>query len=257
MELAGKSAVVTGGGSGIGKAISAALLQSGAAVAIASRNASRLKAAEAELSRWGRVLPVAMDVTDREQVERGFAAIASAFEKIDILINNAGLSGMTRLDEPEDRRWFEIVDTSLNGTYLVTKAALRLMTAPSGGRIVNISSVLGRFGAPGYSAYCAAKHGVIGFTKAAALELAPRGITVNALCPGWVDTEMARESIRESAGLLGISLEEFRRRAVEAMPIKRFLEADEIAAAVLFLCSAKAAGITGQTLHVCGGQVML
>jgi NAD(P)-dependent dehydrogenase (short-subunit alcohol dehydrogenase family) len=257
MELAGKSAVVTGGGSGIGKAIAAALVQNGAKVAIASRNASRLKAAEAELGRYGRVLAVTMDVSRKEQVERGFAEIASAFERIDILVNNAGLSGMTRLDDPDDRLWFDILVTNLGGTYLATRAALRFMTAPRGGRIVNISSVLGRFGVPAYSAYCASKHGVIGFTKAAALELAPRGITVNAICPGWVDTEMARASIEQTSALLGIPPEEFRKRAVEAMPIKRFLEAEEIAAAVLFLCSPKASGITGQTLHVCGGQVML
>jgi NAD(P)-dependent dehydrogenase (short-subunit alcohol dehydrogenase family) len=125
-----------------------------------------------------------------------------------------------------------------------------------GGRIVNLSSVLGRFGVSGYAAYCAAKHGVIGFTRALALELAPREITVNALCPGWVETDMADQGIRETASALGISPEEFREQAIAGVPLKRFLDPSEIAKLALYLTSEEASGITGQTYNICGGQVM-
>ena len=121
------------------------------------------------------------------------------------------------------------------------------------GRIVNLSSVLGRFGVSGYSAYCTAKHGVLGFTKALALEVASQGITVNAICPTWVDTAMARQGIEETAAIIGISADEFRNQAIEAIPIKRMAKAEEVAGLVVFLCSDKASAITGQALNVCGG----
>jgi NAD(P)-dependent dehydrogenase (short-subunit alcohol dehydrogenase family) len=140
--------------------------------------------------------------------------------------------------------------------YLITKEVLRNMKDHSGGRIINISSVLGKFGVPGYTAYCASKHGVLGFTKALALEVAGRGITVNAICPGWVDTEMARLGIEESASYQGITAQQFKRQAIQAVPIKRFLEAEEVAELVLYLVSSKAGGITGQAINICGGQTM-
>jgi 3-hydroxybutyrate dehydrogenase len=121
------------------------------------------------------------------------------------------------------------------------------------GRIINMSSVLGRFGVPGYAAYCTAKHGILGFTKALALEVAPRGITVNAICPTWVDTAMARQGIEETAAVIGITPEEFRKQAVRAIPIGRMVEASEVAALAVFLASPKAAGITGEAINIAGG----
>jgi NAD(P)-dependent dehydrogenase (short-subunit alcohol dehydrogenase family) len=131
------------------------------------------------------------------------------------------------------------------------------MKSNANGRIINISSVLGKFGVPGYSAYCATKHGMIGFTRAVALEVVGRGITVNAICPGWVDTEMARLGLEESAANQGITPEEFKKQAVAAVPIGRFLDADEVAGLALYLASDKAAGITGQAINICGGQTMV
>src|SRR5581483_4495588 len=130
--------------------------------------------------------------------------------------------------------------------YLVTKAVLRRMPDQAGGRVINISSVLGKFGVPGYTAYCTTKHGLIGFTRAPALEVVGRGITVNTDCPSWFDTEMA--------ALQGITRAELKAQAIENVPIGRFLEAEEIAELVCYLTSAAAAGITGQAINICGGQ---
>jgi ketoreductase len=252
MDLTGKTALVTGGGTGIGKAISRAMAKNGARVAVASRNPAHLKGAAS-----GALLPIEMDIRNNEQVQKGVAKILETWGPIDILVNNAGVSGLTRIDDADDGRWRDIVETNLTGTYLVTKEALRSMKNNANGRIINISSVLGKFGVPGYSAYCATKHGMIGFTRALALEVVGRGITVNAICPGWVETEMARLGIEESAANQGITPEEFKKQAVAAVPIGRFLDADEVAELALYLASDKAGGITGQAINICGGQTMV
>jgi len=253
MSLSGKIALVTGGGTGIGKAIAEALAGRGARVAAASRNPAHLKFAHG----GGSMMAVEMDVRDKAQVQAGVAKIRESWGPVDILINNAGISGLTTMDDPDDRRWRDIIETNLTGSYLVTKEVLKYMKDDAGGRVINVSSVLGKFGVPGYAAYCSAKHGIIGFTRAVALEVVGRGITVNAICPGWVETEMARQGIEESAAFEGITPEAFRKRAVEMVPIKRFLDADEVAGLVLYLVSEKAAGITGQALNICGGQTMV
>jgi ketoreductase len=202
-------------------------------------------------------LPVEMDIRKKEQVQSGVAAVIETWGPIDILVNNGGISGINPIDDPDDSRWRDIVETNLTGTYLVTKEVLKFMRNHAGGRIVNVSSVLGKFGVPGYSAYCATKHGVIGFTRALALEVVGRGITVNAICPGWVESEMARLGIEESAARERITPAEFKKRAVEAVPIGRFLDADEVAELALYLVSDKARGITGQAINICGGQTMV
>jgi 3-hydroxybutyrate dehydrogenase len=256
--LAGKVAIVTGGGSGIGKAISEGLAKEGARVAVASRSASHLDAAAQSLKRLGSpFLALQADIRSKEQVRKAVERVAAAWGGVDILVNNAGVSGLNRMDDADDGRWYDILETNLTGTYLMTKEVLKVMRQRSGGRIINISSVLGKFGVPGYSAYCASKHGLIGFTKALALELVERGITVNAVCPGWVETAMARSGIEESAGFQGITPEEFKKRALQAVPIRRFLAAEEVAHLVCYLASPAAAGITGQALNVCGGQTMV
>ena len=258
MLLAGKVAVVTGGGSGIGKAISEGLGKNGAKVAVASRSPSHLEAAQELFKNLDRpLLALPMDIRKKEEVRKAVDRVIAAWGRIDILVNNAGISGLNRMDDPDDSRWYDIIETNLTGTYLVTKEVLKVMKDHSDGRIINIASVLGKFGVPGYSAYCASKHGVIGFTRALALEVVHRGITVNTVCPGWVDTEMARLGMEEGAAYQGLSVEEFKRQAMGAVPIKRFLAPEEVAYLVSYLASPKAGGITGQAINICGGQTMV
>ena len=254
----GRVALVTGGGTGIGKAIGLQLAKNGARVAIASRNHSHLDAASAEFRSLSLlVLPVQMDVRNKKDVQRAVSEVVAEWGEIHILVNNAGISGLITTDDPDDTKWYDILDTNLNGMYLITKEVLQHMPEHQGGRVINVSSVLGKFGVPGYTAYCTTKHGMIGFTRALALEVVNRGITVNAICPGWVDTEMATQGIKETAALQGITLEEFKAQAVAAVPIKRFLEADEVAGLVCYIASDLARGITGQAINICGGQTMV
>ena len=256
--LDGKVALVTGGASGIGRAIALKLAQAGAKVAIASRRLPVLEQAAEDIAKGSpAVRPYAMDVREKSDVQRTVDGIVSEWGAIHILVNNAGISGLSMLSDPDDSRWYDIMDTNLNGLYLVTKAVLRHIPDHSGGRVINISSVLGKFGVPGYTAYCTTKHGMIGFTRALALEVVSRGITVNAICPGWVDTDMAERGIKETAALQGITADEFRAQAIAAVPIRRFLEAEEVAELVCYVASDAARGITGQAMNLCGGQTMI
>jgi ketoreductase len=256
--LKDKIALISGGATGIGKAIAVKLAKNGAKVAIASRKREHLQKVAAELAQLGlTVVPVQMDVRVKAEVERAVAEIVTQWGAIHILVNNAGISGQSLMSDINDSKWYDIVDTNLNGMYLLTKATLRHIPYQAGGRIINISSVLGKFGAPGYTAYCTTKHGMIGFTRALALEVVSRGITANTICPGWVDTEMATVSINENAKLIGITAEEFKAQAVAAVPIRRFLEAEEIAELVAYIASDAARGITGQAMNICGGQTMV
>jgi ketoreductase len=258
--LSGKTAIVTGGGTGIGKAISLSFAKNGAQVAIVGRNGVQLDAAVAEFATAGlskHVLALEMDVSKKDDVRRGVAEVTQQWGAIHILVNNAGKSGLSLIDDRDDSKWYDILDTNLNGMYLATKEVLQHIPPGSGGRIINISSVLGKFGVPGYTAYCTSKHGMIGFTRALALEVVNRGITVNAVCPGWVDTAMATQGINETAAVLGVTPEEFKAEAIAGVPIKRFLEAEEVAELVCYLASEHAKGITGQAINICGGQTMV
>ena len=251
----GSIALVTGGGRGIGRAIALALGGMGTTIAIAARTRSQLESTARELESAGaRAIPVEMDVTSETSIARAVDALRIDVPHLDILVNNAGVGGGEPVAGSDIERWRRTIDTNLTGTYLVTRAVLPLMRG--GGRIINLSSVLGRFGVPGYTAYCASKHAVIGFTRALALELAPKQITVNAICPGWVDTEMAEQGMRQVAAATGQTFEQFRASALGAVPIKRIIQPEEVAGLVAFLASPGAAAITGQTYNICGGQTM-
>lgn len=252
--LKDRVALITGGGEGIGRGIAEALAERGVRVAICGRRPRPLEdTAQHVRSSGGDALAITADVTKRDEVQQAVATIVKEWGQIDILVNNAGMSGRTPIDDPDDSRWLNILQVNLTGSYLCTKLVLPYMKDAAYGRIINLSSVLGRFGVPGYAGYCTAKHGIIGFTKAVALEVAGRGITVNAICPTWVDTAMARLGIEETASVLQMSPETFREMAIAAVPIKRMADVSEIAATTLFLCSPAAAAITGQAINVCGG----
>ena len=199
-----------------------------------------------------RSLAVTMDVRDAKSVDAGIRGIVDRFGKIDIVVNNAGISGVTPVDAADTAPWLDIIQTNVLGTYFVTRAAVPHI--PNGGRVIVISSVLGKFGVPGYSAYCTAKTGLIGFTRSLALELAPRKITVNAICPGWTDTEMARSGMRDIAASEGITVEEFKKIAMSRVPLGEMVEPEEVANLAAFLAGETGNRITGQAVSICGGS---
>ncbi|HUB10557.1 MAG TPA: SDR family NAD(P)-dependent oxidoreductase [Acetobacteraceae bacterium] len=224
-------AVVTGGTRGIGAAIADRLAADGFRVIVAARHPPTACAHECS----------ACDVTDAASVRTLFSRLS----RVDSLVNCAGLAGVNALDG-DDALWHAIIAANLHGTYYCCKASLPLLPDGSG-RIVNIASVLGLRGVPDQTAYCAAKHGVVGFTRALALAVAPRGITVNAVCPGWVDTDMARQRFVE----LGISREE----AAAGIPTGHIATPAEVADAVAWLLRPEARSVTGQALPIEGGTM--
>lgn len=250
-----RTVVVTGGGRGIGRAIALAFAEPGAHIIITSRTQSQLDQTAEELRAKGaEATAIPMDVGDEAAVAHGLGSLHGKVKTIDVLVNNAGVGGGEVVQGSDVARWKRTLDTNLFGMYLVTRQVLPLMV--NGGRIVNLSSVLGRFGVPGYTAYCATKHGVIGFTRALSLELAKRRITVNAISPGWVETDMATLGMTQGATHAKVSFDEFKKLMLDDVPIKRMIDPAEVAALVKFLCSADASAITGQTYNICGGQTM-
>jgi 3-hydroxybutyrate dehydrogenase len=254
-HLARKVALVTGAGSGIGRAIAQALAARGAAVCIGDINLEAARAVASEIERAsGRALAVRGDVSQRGQVQTLVAETARAFGRLDILVNNAGLQFIAPVQEFPEERWDQLIGIMLTGTFLCTKYALPHMIGRRWGRVVNISSIHGMVASPYKSAYISAKHGIIGFTRTLALEVAEHGITANAICPGYVRTPLVENQIADQARVHGIPPAEVVERIMLApAAIKRLLEPDEIAAAVLYLCSEMARGVTGSVLAVDAG----
>lgn len=254
MLLHGKVALVTGASRGIGQAVAERFSEEGARVALTARDGDALdRLARSIDPSLERVFWVGADVAQPEDVRRAVEQTVRRWDRIDVLVNNAGLSGLTPAAGDGDADWDRILDVNLTGAWRFVRAALPHFKDREQGRVINISSVLGKFGVPGYAAYCASKSGLIGLTRALAQELAGRGITVNAICPGWVETEMARHGMQTQAGKLSISVEEFRRRALAAVPIGRMLEPSEVADLAVYLASDAAGGLTGQAISLCGG----
>ena len=254
MDLKQKIAVITGGGSGIGRGIAIVLANAGARVVICGRQQETLDETLSLLQKSGSSgRAITCDVTSPNQLNSLFNQVAEKWKQVDVLVNNAGAGGSNPIND-SGKRWRSILATNLDGPFHCTRAALPWI--PEGGRIVNISSILGRFGVPGYTAYCSSKHGLIGFTRALALELAPRRITVNAVCPGWVETEMARLGMEEGAKETGMEYGEYRRRALNNVPLKEIVQPHEVGELVCFLASDGARNITGQSYNLCGGQIM-
>lgn len=256
-RLTGRNALVTGASRGIGRAIAVRLAAEGAHVAAGVRSGKDGETVvETMKAAGGEGIAVLLDVTDPASVATGVERAARPHRRLDVVVNNAGIAGVTPLggDQRSDERWARTLDVNLTGTWRVCRAAYPFLA--DGGRIVNLSSVSGRFGVALNGAYCASKHGVIGLTRALALELAPRKITVNAICPGWVDTEMGRHGIHGFGKQAGVSEEQAFEMAAKMTPLGAVLTPGEIAALVAYLASDEARNVTGQALVIDGGQVM-
>ncbi|TDV34045.1 NAD(P)-dependent dehydrogenase (short-subunit alcohol dehydrogenase family) [Paraburkholderia caballeronis] len=253
--LGGRHAVVTGGGSGIGAATAAALLRTGARVTLMGRDAVRLDAQRAALGGGDRIACASVDVTDETAVETAFAQAADGLGPIDILVNNAGQAQAAPFTRTDAALWRRMLDVNLTGVFLCTRAVLPAMLERKSGRIVNVASTAGQTGYPYVAAYCASKHGVIGLTRALALEVATQGVTVNAVCPGYTETELLRASLDQIMQKTSRSEAEARSQLLRHNPQQRFVTPEEVANAVLWLCAPGSSAITGQSISVSGGEI--
>ncbi|MCX7169991.1 MAG: SDR family NAD(P)-dependent oxidoreductase [Proteobacteria bacterium] len=254
--LSGKHAVVTGGGTGIVAAIAEALISAGAAVSIMGRTGQRLRAEAARLEQGGRAQACVADVTDPTSVSAAFAAASAAFGPVQILINNAGAAKSAPFARTGLDLWQEMLAVNLTGVYLCCQEALPPMLEAGYGRIVNIASTAALTGYAYTSAYCAAKHGVVGLTRSLALETARAGVTVNAVCPGYTETDMLRRTLENIAKKTGRGEDEARAEIAKHYPQGRLITPQEVANAVLWLCQPGAESITGQSIAVAGGEIM-
>ena len=254
--LQGRLAVVTGGGRGIGAAIAGVLGQAGARLALLGRDRAELEArAHALMDEQATEAKfIACDVADEASVAHAFAALREAMGDPQILVNNAGQSAGVAFAQTTRETWDRMIAVNLTGTFLCTQQVLPAMLAAGAGRIVNIASTAGLKGYSHTAAYCAAKHGVVGLTRALAMETAKQGITVNAVCPGYTDTGMAAAAVRNLVDA-GRTEDEARKAITRVMPIGRLIRPEEVAAAVLWLCGDEAAAVTGQAIAVAGGEV--
>jgi 3-hydroxybutyrate dehydrogenase len=254
--LLGKHALVTGGGRGIGSAIARVLLQEGARVTLAGRGAEALAQTAGELAQFGEVDVVIVDVTDRSAVDRAFAVAARRFGRIAILVNNAGQATSAPFGKTDDALWQQMLAVNLNGTFHCIHAALPAMLDAGWGRIVNVASTAGLTGYAYVAAYCAAKHGVIGLTRALALELATKGITVNAVCPGYTETDIVHDAVANIVAKTGRTEAAARAELAARNPQKKLVQPRQVAQAVAWLCLPGSDAMNGQSLAVAGGEIM-
>ncbi|HPF26628.1 MAG TPA: SDR family NAD(P)-dependent oxidoreductase [Steroidobacteraceae bacterium] len=252
--LLGRHALVSGASRGIGEAIVRALADAGASITLLGRQRAGLKSVAASLGDVRSSCQVA-DVCDPAAVRAAVTGARDALGPIHILINNAGQAASAPLAKTDDALWQAMLAVNLTGSFLLMRECLPDMVAGKFGRIVNVASTAGLKGYGYVAAYCAAKHGVIGLTRAAALEHARRGITVNAVCPGYTDTDIVQSSIDNISAKTGRSKAEALAELVAVNPQGRLIQPAEVASAVLWLCSAGAESVTGQSIAVAGGEV--
>jgi NAD(P)-dependent dehydrogenase (short-subunit alcohol dehydrogenase family) len=253
--LAHTHAVVTGGGRGIGLAIATKLATMGASVSLLGRDRPRLYDAVQQMPPGVNADAHVCDVTDVKSVGEAFAAIARAGRKVGILVNNAGVAKSAKFAATTDALWNELIAANLTGAFLCSREALPALLEAKAGRIVNVASTAALVGYPYVAAYCAAKHGVVGLTRALALECAGTRLTVNAVCPGYTDTDIVREAVANIVAKTGRTTDEARNALASRNPQKRLVAPEEVASAVAWLCLPESQSITGQAVAVAGGEV--
>jgi NAD(P)-dependent dehydrogenase (short-subunit alcohol dehydrogenase family) len=256
MTLEDRAAVVTGGGRGIGAATARALAAAGARVVVSARTAAEIDSVRDELVGQGyEVWSVACDVTDSEQVEDLAVRARQSVGPVQILINNAGVASSAPLKDLALAEWQRLMAVNATAPFLCTRAFMPGMLEAGWGRVINVASIAGKVGAPYIAGYCASKHAVVGFTRAVAAEVAAHGVTVNAVCPGYVDTPMTDRSVANIASRTGRSEAEARAHLHSVSPQNRLLEAEEVASLIVSLCQPASRGINGQAIVLDGGTV--
>ena len=245
-NLKNKIAIVTGASQGIGKSISEIFSKAGAHVVCLARNADKLKEIVSEISKNGNSASyISCDISDSNLVENAFKSVVKDYKQIDVLVNNAGITQDSLIMRMKEQGWDKVMDTNLKGAFHTTKIVLRQMMRKKYGRIINITSIVGLQGNPGQSNYAASKAGLIGFSQSVAKEVASRGITVNCIAPGWIETEMTNDIPQN-----------IKKDIIKNIPIGKTGSAEDIANTALFLASKEAKYITGQTITVDGGRVI-
>jgi NAD(P)-dependent dehydrogenase (short-subunit alcohol dehydrogenase family) len=252
-----KVVLITGGSGGLGRALAQAFLREGCRVVITSRNQERSNLAAKKINpNGGQLLALTCDITERRQVASLEQKIKAQWGAVQILVNNAGLAQAGSFLEMPDRLWDETIKTNLTGAYNSCKVFLPAMIESSWGRIINIASTMAKLAYSHVSAYTASKHGILGLTRALALETATAGITVNAICPGYLDNERTRANAERMAERTGKTVADVLDLFAKSSPQKRLIAPEEVAGLALFLASEKASGMTGQAINVDGGAVM-
>jgi 3-hydroxybutyrate dehydrogenase len=258
MKLSNKVALITGGGRGIGRAIAFAFAREGARVALLARTVEQIERTAAEIANECRLetMFAECDVSIKESVEHAFMTVRERFGVLDILVNNAGIAESAPVVRTSDEMWERHLAINLNGPFYCTRAALPGMIDRGWGRIINIASIAGKTGASYIAAYTASKHGVVGLTKSVAMEVASRGITVNAICPGYVETDMATHAIENIMAKTSKTGDEARDILNRMSPQNRLVTPEEVAALALLLASDEGRGINGQAINVDGGSLL-
>jgi 3-hydroxybutyrate dehydrogenase len=259
MTLQNRIALITGGGRGIGRAIALAFAREGAQVVVAARTLEQVEKVAREIADQFSTpaLPLLCDVSDVSSVENVFNSVVKSLGRgPNILVNNAGIAESAPFIKTDDDHWRRHIEINLSGTFYCTRAALPQMIASGWGRIINIASIAGKTGAPYIAAYSASKHGVLGLTRSAALEVATKGITVNAICPGYVDTDMTTHGIENIIKKTGLSADQAMESLKKMSPQNRIIDPEEVAAVALLLASDEGRGINGQAINVDGGTVL-